>query len=88
MEWVRVKAWQKTRLTQCVGQQASDDEDSVACVTEVMTESRVSGRSDQDAGEAENGRSDAPMDVAMEMAMAATSIPAETAGATIFEPME
>ena len=28
------------------------------------------------------------MDVAMEMATAATSIAAETAGATIFEPME
>jgi hypothetical protein len=53
-----------------------------------MTEFRVSGRSDLDAGEAENGRSDAPMDVAMEMATAATSIAAETAGATIFEPME
>jgi len=53
-----------------------------------MTEFRVSGRSDLDAGEAENGRSDAPMDVAMEMATEATSIAAETAGATIFEPME
>ena len=53
-----------------------------------MTEFRVSRRSDLDAGEAENGRSDAPMDVAMEMATAATSIAAETAGATLFEPME
>jgi outer membrane biosynthesis protein TonB len=53
-----------------------------------MTEFRVSGRSDLDAGEAENGRSDAPMDVAMEMATTATSIATETAGATIFEPME
>jgi hypothetical protein len=53
-----------------------------------MTKFRVSGRSDVDAGEAGNGRSDAPLDVAMEMATAATSIAAETACATIFEPME
>ena len=54
----------------------------------MTTESRVSGRSDLDAGEAADGRSDAPMEVAMEMATAATSIPAESAGATIFDPME
>ena len=53
-----------------------------------MTEFRVSGRSDLDAGEAGNGRSNAPMDVAMEMAATATAIPSETAGATIFELME
>jgi len=47
----------------------------------------VSGRCDLDAGEAGNGRSDVLMDVVMEMATAATSIAAETAGATIFEPM-
>jgi len=52
-----------------------------------MTEFRASGRSNLDAGEAENGRSDAPMDVAIEMATSATSIAAETAGATIFVPM-
>jgi len=53
-----------------------------------MTEFRVTVRSDLDAGEAEKGRSDAPMDVAMEMATVATPIAAETAGAAIFEPME
>jgi len=53
-----------------------------------MTEFRVSGKSDLSTGEAENGRSAAPMDVAMEMVTAATSIAAETAGATIFEQME
>jgi len=53
-----------------------------------MTEFTVSGKSDLDTGEAGNGRSNAPMDVAMEMAMAATATAAETAGATIFEPME
>jgi hypothetical protein len=53
-----------------------------------MTEVRVSGRSDLDAGEAGDGRSDASMEVAMEMATAATPVAAETAGATIVEPME
>jgi len=53
-----------------------------------MTEFRVRGRSDLGAGEAENGRNDAPMYVAMEMATAATSIAAETAGATRLEPMK
>jgi len=48
----------------------------------------MSRRSDLDAGEAGDGRSHAPMEVAMEMAMAATSIAAETAGATIFELLE
>ena len=83
-----MKAWQKTRLSRRVGQQARDDEDPEACLTEVMTEFRVSGRSDLDVGEAGNGRSDAPMDVVMDMATAVTSIAAETAGATIFQPME
>jgi hypothetical protein len=53
-----------------------------------MTEARASGRSDLDTGEAGDGRSDAPMDVAMEMAMAATPVAAETAGAITVEPME
>ena len=54
----------------------------------MMTEFRVSGRSDLDAGEAGVRRSDAPLDVAMEMMTAAKSISAETGGATRFEPME
>jgi hypothetical protein len=53
-----------------------------------MTEFRVSGRRDLDAGIAGYGRSDAPVDVAMEMATAVTAIAAESAGATIFELME
>jgi hypothetical protein len=53
-----------------------------------MIEFRVSRRSDLDAGEAGNGRSDTPLDVAMEMGTAATSIAAQCAAATIFEPME
>jgi len=47
-----------------------------------MTEARGSERSDLDTGEAGDRRSDAPVDVAMEMTTA------ETAGATMFEPME
>jgi len=53
-----------------------------------MTEFRGSERSDLDVGEAGDVKSDAPMDMAMEMATAATSIAAETAGVTIFESME
>jgi len=53
-----------------------------------MAEIRVSGRSDQAAGEAGNRRSDTPIDVAMEMATAAISIAVEIVGATMFELME
>ena len=48
----------------------------------------MSRRSDLYVGDAGDGRSDAPMDVEMEMLPAATSIAAETASATVFEPME
>jgi len=48
-----------------------------------MTEFRGSERSDLDAGEAGDGRSNAPIDMAMEVATAATP-----AGVAIFEPME
>jgi hypothetical protein len=41
-----------------------------------MTEVRVSERRGLDTGEAADGRSDAPMDIAMEVAMAVTSIAA------------
>jgi hypothetical protein len=51
-----------------------------------MTEFGISGRSDLDAGEARDGRSDMPIDVAMEMPTAATSIAAETMGTAKFEP--
>jgi len=57
-------------------------------ITGVMIEVRVSERSDLDTGEAGDGRSNTPMDVAMEMATAATTTAAETAGGTIFERME
>jgi hypothetical protein len=53
-----------------------------------MAKFRVSERSDLDTGEAGDGRSDAPMDVVMEMATAATFITMETAGTTIFNWME
>jgi hypothetical protein len=58
------------------------------CLTEVMTKLRGSERSGLDTGEAADGRSDAPMDMVMQMATAVTSIAAETTGATIVEPME
>jgi hypothetical protein len=54
----------------------------------MMTDARVSGRSDQVTGEAQDRRNDPSMDVAMEMATAATPVTAETAGTTIVEPME
>jgi len=81
------KVLAENAIVQRVGQPASDDEDYLR-LTGVMTEARVSGRSDLDKGEAGDGRSDAPMDVAMEMATAATPVAAETAGTTIVEPME
>jgi len=45
-----------------------------------MTEVRGSERSGLDTGGAADGRSEAPTDMAMEMATAVTSIAAETAG--------
>jgi len=53
-----------------------------------MTEFGGSERSDQDPGDAGDGRSDMPIDMAIEIVTAATSIAAETAGVTIFELME
>jgi hypothetical protein len=53
-----------------------------------MTEVRVSERRGLDTGEAADGRSDAPMDMAMEVATAVTSIAAGTAGEAALEPME
>jgi hypothetical protein len=55
-----------------------------------MTETRVSRRSDLDTGEAGDGRSNEPIYVAMEMAIATAGTPvaAETAGAIIIQPME
>jgi len=48
-----------------------------------MTEARVSGRSNLDPGDAGDGRSDIPMNVAMEMATAARPGAVETTGAMI-----
>ena len=53
-----------------------------------MTEVIGKKRSDLDTGEAGDRRSDAPMDVAMEMVTTVTLIATETMGATIFEPLE
>jgi len=48
----------------------------------------VNERSDLDTGEAGDGRSDAPMDVAIEMATAVTPTTAKTAGGTMIEQIE
>jgi hypothetical protein len=53
-----------------------------------MTEGRVSERSGLDTGEAADGRSDSPMDMAMEMAKAVTSIVEVTVGEATFQRME
>jgi hypothetical protein len=52
-----------------------------------MTEVRVNKRGVQDTGEVGDRRSDARMNVAMEMVTALTTIAAETTCAIIFEPM-
>jgi hypothetical protein len=65
-----------------VGQQANDDEDEQAYLPDGMPEIRGFERSDQEAGEAGDGRSDAPMDIAMDKATTATSTTMETAGIT------
>jgi hypothetical protein len=75
-------------MRQPTSKQRQGLKDYEACLTEVMTKFRVSRRSDQGVGEAGNGRNNAPMDVVMEMATAATPMAVETAGASIFEPME
>ena len=53
-----------------------------------MTEVRVSERSESDTGELVDGRSDAPMDVVMEMPTDVTPIAADTPSATISERKE
>jgi len=53
-----------------------------------MTDVRVSERRGLDTGEAADGRSDAPMDMAMEKATAVTSIAAGNAGEATLELME
>ena len=58
------------------------------CFTETMTVFRVTERSARDMGGAVDGRSDTPMDMAMEIATAVTSIAVETAGEDILELMQ
>ena len=53
-----------------------------------MTEVRARERTSLDTGKAADGRSDAPMDMTMEMATVVTSIAAGTAGEDTLEPME
>jgi len=60
----------------------------VVCLTEVMTEVRVSERSSLDMRAAADRRSDAPMDMGIDMVTAVSIIAAETAGEASHEPME
>jgi hypothetical protein len=53
-----------------------------------MTDVRGSERSGLETGEAADGRSDTPMDMAMEMATAVTYFATETAGEDTLQPME
>jgi hypothetical protein len=53
-----------------------------------MNEVRVTERSELDAGTAGDGRNDAPMVMAIEMAMAVNPIAVVTVGAATLEPME
>jgi len=53
-----------------------------------MTEIRVRMRNTLEAGDTGDGRSNVPMDVAMEMATAVTSITVETEGTIIVELMQ
>jgi hypothetical protein len=88
IEWLSDKVLVKTRLTSCVNQRASDDKDyprNEACLTETMSEARVSESSDLETGEAGERRINPPKDLAMEMTTAAIRT---TKGATISEPME
>jgi len=62
--------------------------DTEGCFTGGMTDARISARGVPDTGKAGDGTSDAPMDEAMEMGMAATPVAAETLGATIVDPMD
>jgi len=58
------------------------------CLRGGLTEAIVSGRGILDPGEAGDGRSDGPLDEAMEMATAATPIAGESTGTTLLVPME
>jgi len=91
IEWTRLESWQKTRLRDASANQQETTRTTLereVCLTGVMTEAGVSERSDLDTGEAGDRRSDVPKDVAMEMTTLATPTAVETAGATMFEPME
>jgi len=88
VEWIRIESWQKMR---CVSQRSTYDDDNPrteASLPEIESEARVSERSDLDTGKAADMRSDAPMNVAMEMMLVAAPTIAGTAGATMFEPID
>jgi hypothetical protein len=59
-----------------------------ACFTEVMTEVTTSNTNGLERGGTADRRSDAPLDLAIEMQTAVTAIATETAGQDTLEPME
>ena len=59
-----------------------------ACFTEALTEVRGNTKNGLDTGEAADGSSDAPREMAMEIATALSSIAAETAGEDTLQPRE
>jgi hypothetical protein len=66
----------------CNSQRASDDKDyprKLVYLTEVISKVTVSDRSDLDTVEVGDKRSDAPMDMAMEIATAVSPIAVDTA---------
>jgi len=86
-----VESWKKTRLRDGSANEQATTRTTLereVCFTGVMTEARESERSDLDTGEVGDWKSEAPVDGAMDMTTAATPTPAETEGATMFEPME
>jgi sensor c-di-GMP phosphodiesterase-like protein len=88
IEWFSGEVLAKPRLTQSVEKQARDDEDNYrkeACGTETMRAARVSEMSDLDTREVGDMRSDAPMNVAVEMMASGTPT---AMGETIFKRRE
>jgi hypothetical protein len=82
----------ETRMTRCAD--ASTNEQATAritvevvCYTDVMTEVRGRERSGLYSGEAADRTREAPMDMAMELAPAVTSIAADIGGTTTVEPI-
>jgi len=91
IEWSRIDSWQEMRVRDLSANHQATTRTTLerdVCLTGLMTEARVSERTNLDMGEAGDRRSDAPLDVPMEMTRAATPTPRETAVATMSEAKE